>query len=355
MARRSLGIACALVALGISERAQAHGPLPSKAPILEPSEPCAVFDQSVMIHWQDCDCHIRTGTASIELHYVKDNTPTFIQGDRPPLLIQTSTTIMSGRKEYDLDNTFVWDTSHVPSGTYWIWSYVVDPPTEFGTISEIMFTKYPIIINHPPDAISPAVSITDPDSPIKFADDHFTVKYTACDPDPSAKVKLEYTLSHDGTDLHLLADDLPPYRCGDVDWIPLCIRPEGCLTFKASISDSRGMSFSSWGVYFLLITHLAPPDAGCPFGEDGPPTPTAYEDKDCAVAGAPDAAISDTEADNDGSTGRDAAGDLELSSKKGCKCSGADGDRARPSVMLLALALAHLCRSRRWRSGAPSR
>jgi hypothetical protein len=356
--RRLVAWASAALSLIAPRIGFAHGPLPSKAPVFDPAAPGVIADQCFTIRWTDFDKPIRTGTATVDLFYVRDNTTTFVQGDRPPALVHTSSVIVRGILEKDPKDLWVWNTSTIAPGAYWIWSYVNDPPAEFGTLSFVSFSPFPVTIQHHGSALPPYVVITNPDSPIRFADDHFQLKYVAVDPDHSAHVRLEWTESLDGSNLQLLADNLEPYPCAIVEWDTLCLPESPNVVLKATITDARGMSFESWSRYFLLITHLAPPDAGCALSDASLPPPTATRDPNCApVDVGTDPCIDvgiqpDAEAVPDASSAALDGGTLDGSTsapKKGCSCDTAHDHRGdRPlSALVLPIALAFARRRER--------
>jgi hypothetical protein len=304
----------------IPAAARAHGPIPSEAPLTDPMAACTTADETYTFHWYDYDRPIRTGTATVDLYFTADNCPTFSRGEIPPHLASTSTAIVRGILEKDTTDTFTWRTSTVASGSYWIWSHVDDPPAEFGTVSYVSFAPFPLTIQHPGDPKAPSIAITAPDSPFRFTDDHFPVKYAACDETGTAKVKLEYTEAQDGTGFRLIADDLPVTEMGTYEWSTPCV-PEGDVTLRATITDARGLSFTSCARFFLLVTHLIPPDGGCDLEPDG------------GVAGSDGrASASDAAGTADGGT---SAGDAPPGAgSKGCACSARPAARSDPSIAL---------------------
>lgn len=335
------GAASVVPALVAPRPAAAHGLFPSEAPLADPATGCMVVDRSVTFHWSDYDKPISTGTATVDFNYIVDNTRTFQRGEHPPDFLAASHPIVHGILEADRTDTWTWNTSTVAAGSYWIWSFVVDPPAEINTVSVIDFAPFPVTIAHPGDPVWPAVSITDPDSPFRFADENFTIKYSGCDPDHSGKIKLEYTLNADGSGLETIADGLPT---GDqsFSWDTHCV-PAGNAILKATITDGRGLTWSSWGRYVLLITHLTASDAGCVTAVDG-----GTADTGCVTSGDGDTAEAGCVTTVDGGTAD--AGGTSPRGKKSCSCQstatgqvGGDGATSGSSVtpvLLLAAALA---------------
>lgn len=248
-----------LLALAVAP-ALAHfgGQLPIAA-LSEPERTGTVVDTSYMFRWFDTDRPVMTGTSVIEFRYTSDIPPTFTQGDVP--LTLTGTVIAENILETDMTNAVVWDTTQVPTGTYWIWSWIHEPPTELNAIDIITFSPGVLTVAHPGDPVPPAVVVTKPDSAFRTADQYGDLGYSAFDPDGTGRVKLEATLKRDGTDLMLIADDLPAVADGMVRWDTADL-PQGDYTIKATITDARGMSFSAFGRFYILVTHLRRVDAG---------------------------------------------------------------------------------------------
>jgi hypothetical protein len=315
----------ALPSLLIAVSTFAHLGRPSEAIIATPEANCQTADQSFAIHWMDFDKPIPTGTATVDLFYIQEDGPTFNRGDKPDWFVGESTPIVRGILERDLTDAWTWKTSTIAPGIYWIWSYVNNPPTEFGTISYVDFSPYPIAIQHTGDPTLPSITLTTPDSPYRFTDDHYSVKYESCDPTGTGKVRLEWTETEDRTGFELLVDDLPASAMGTYEWDTLCL-PEGSLTLKATITDARGMSNTSYAKYYLLVTHLLPPDGGCGVSLDGG---TVGSDAQIIV-------------DDAGPSGRDGSiADGGTAKGKGCACTSASDSTSglRGLVLLGLLAL----------------
>src|SRR5258706_16462585 len=69
--------------------------------------------------WVDNDDLVASFDATIDFFYAPMNPPAFLPGFAPSDL--AGTPIVRGIFVWDTLNAFVWDTSAVPSGAYWIW------------------------------------------------------------------------------------------------------------------------------------------------------------------------------------------------------------------------------------------
>ncbi|MEQ9497563.1 MAG: hypothetical protein RIT81_11910 [Deltaproteobacteria bacterium] len=254
-----------LFALLAPATAWAHGADPAVAYITAPTGVGNVVDESVELLWVDADRSIPTGTATVDFYYTDRQPPTFQAGERPDDLV--GETIVTGIWEKEMPNAYTWDTTSVPAGSYLIWSQVVEPPEENMAIQIIGLSPGIVTVAHPGDPVHPAVYLTSPTSPFKFAHRSFELTWDAFDPDGTGRVRLEAMIGPDGEPL-LIADDLPPDQ-GSFVWDTSQLE-ENDWTLKATITDDRGLSFYHYSNYVLLVTHNVPeddagvPDAGTP-------------------------------------------------------------------------------------------
>lgn len=238
--------------------AWAHGADPAVAYITAPTGVGNVVDDGIELLWVDADRSIPTGTATVDFYYTNRQPPTFQSGERPDDLV--GDTIVTGIWEKEMPNEHFWDTTNVPAGSYLVWSQVVEPPEENMSIQIIGFSPGIVTVAHPGDPVHPAVYMTSPSSPFKFAHRSFELTWDAFDPDGTGRIKLEAQIGADGTPL-LIADDLPPSP-GTFTWDTSELE-ENDWILKATITDARGLSFYHFSPYVLLVTHDVPePDAG---------------------------------------------------------------------------------------------
>src|SRR5689334_643461 len=98
------------------DHARAHlGSLPL-APLVDPAGTSSIADTSFTFHWFDSNRAVATGTATVKIYYTHDIPPTFPQGVIPETLTGT---VVHEVLETDTANSFTWDTTNVPTGTYW--------------------------------------------------------------------------------------------------------------------------------------------------------------------------------------------------------------------------------------------
>lgn len=315
-------VALAGVAIGVlgvtwaalDRRASAHLGAPPLAVLNEPVGAGTIADESFTFHWFDSNRPVATGTATVNIYYTRDIPPTFSQGVIPPTL--TGTAVVTGILETDRTDAFTWDTRGVPSGTYWLWSRVVDPPNEPNQIDIITFSPGVLTVRHGSDPLAPAIVITSPNSPFRWADAQFVIEYDAFDPDGTGRVKLEAATEADLSDLFTIAEDLPASEAGQVIWDTSAL-PEADYTLRATITDARGRSFTAYARYYVLVTHITRPDAGS--GDQGATLDGRTEPGD--------AGVSATDAGSAGGGG-------------GCSAGGRGEARgARLALLLLPLAL----------------
>jgi hypothetical protein len=297
-------IAVAIAAL-FPELAFAHGGNPAEALVTVPAAAGTIADESFTITWIDADTPIPTGTATVDLHYTDRMPPTYFLGSIPDALIGTP--IVQGIPETDFPNLYVWDTTAVPAGTYWIWSRVFEPPEPVPSPVYISFSPAPLHVQHPGDPLGPSVRITRPNTDISYSDEEFELRWQAFAPNGPATLRLEAGTSLDGSDFIVIADGLAATSTGSFTWQTAELA-EGDWTIRAVITDETG-SFTAYCPYFLLITHFFPlRDAGAP---DARP-----EREDAAIAA-------------------DAGSEPpEVVAEEGCGCTAARSD---PSLLLLVL------------------
>jgi len=243
--------------------AYAHLGAPSLAPVTGPVGAKNVVDTEYVITWTDYDQSIPTGTATVDLFYTQTNPEAYYRGQLPPDL--HGDTVVKGILEKDPTNRYVWNTSTVAAGTYWIWSRVNEPAGEQNSgLSFIEFSPGVITIAHPGDPMHPAIVITRPNKPVAIATDDYLIEYEVFDPDGSGRVKLEAAPS-DEDQFTTLVDEAVTSSVVQYLWDTSSLR-SGDWKLKASISDNRGLSFVAHSRYFVTVSHLANPDGGIDAG-----------------------------------------------------------------------------------------
>ncbi len=281
-----------------------------------------VVDRSYVVSWRDTDRASITSTVTFDVHFTASMPPTWPLGVVPMGL--TGDFIAVAVPEADRTNEIVWDTSRVPSGSYFIWTLGnEDPPDTNPPLTIVAFSRGVVTVAHPGDPVHPSVILPQPDGPFTTADAAFEIEYEAFDPDGTGRVKLEATQSRNGTGLILVADGLPAMAQGKYVWDTKNV-PSADWTLKATITDARGLSFTAWSRFFLLIDHPTPlaPDAGADSGPVGP----------AADAGTPPAAA-------DGGVSRAEDGGLVTAEPSSCGCTSAAGGGPGFLMVLVVLIL----------------
>jgi hypothetical protein len=329
--RGAAGLWIALLIIPATARAHPSGG-PAVAWPLDPRGVGVQADQEFAFTWTDTNLFTPTGTITIDWFFTTQMPPTFQIGSTPPDL--RGTVIVRGIPEKDRTDRWVWNTSTVAAGSYFIWSRVNDLPTEVNSIRINAFSPGVVTIAHPGDPVYPAIFMPTPDTPFTFADSGYRVTWQAFDPDHSARIKIELMHNRDVAEARVLAQDLVATSTGSL-WVDTSSEAEGDLIFRATIEDARGLRFVSYPRYLLRVQHeVVLPDGG-------PGTPDANGGADRAMP--PDAAPADA--------GTTDAGEAKKTSG-GCGCeTTAPTDLGVVWIGLAALALS----GRRYLARASSR
>jgi hypothetical protein len=238
----------------------AHGPQrpPSAAVFQNPVGVGNFADQQYKFSWVDGEAAPVTSTTTIDIYYVSQNPPTYVVGT---LVVTPHSHLLRGDVRLnDPSNVVAWDTSNVPSGTYWLWSAVTEIPVS-NPEHLITFSPGVVSIVHPGDEAQPAVVLVPPPDaflwPVGYMLD---VDYMAFDPHGTGTITIEATQSPDGSDMRVLASGLPASMPGDstyeghFTWDTHDV-PTGRWTLRATIQDARGMTFSAYDQVFYYVNH----------------------------------------------------------------------------------------------------
>ena len=211
-----------------------------------------VVDEEFTLEWSDYDGPSPTGTVTVNWFYTNKMPRTFQPGVIPDDL--TGNVIVRGIDEADLTNRYVWNTSTVTPGSYFVWSLIDEPPEEMALLRVVAFARGVVTIAHPGDEVHPAVIISRPDSPYYLADESFRIEYEAFDPDGTATVSLEVSSATVGEDFTVLVENLPAASKGEFIWDTKELE-EGDWTIRAKITDQRGLSQLTYSRFFLRVQH----------------------------------------------------------------------------------------------------
>lgn len=288
---------------------------PSAYPI-EPSSVGTVVSSTFTLTWLDYDRPIPTGTATIDWYYATQNPKTYLIGATPEDL--EGELIVGGIAESDTANRHVWDVSNVPSGSYFVWSKVTEPPEENPLLQLYSFSQGVLTVHHAGDPVHPAVCFNKPDNPFTLVDEELPLVLEAFDPDGTGRLTLEL-FSRDTPEVMIpvFADRPSAPRIEE----PLDTREleEGDYGMRLSLIDGRGLGFAAYSRWFFRVSHrLVEADAGTrEAGSDA-----GLPDRDAGIVGDAGAADGGTEVDPDG-----------------CACAEVPRSRVVPSHFALVLLL----------------
>jgi hypothetical protein len=304
-----------LPCVALSSNAWAHSGNPAVAFLQTPVTCNATVAAGglVPIRWLDSDVVISTGTATVDLWATQTMPETFPQGVVPEALMADAMAVASGIREADRNNVHWWDTTNVPSGTYFIFSTVNEPSIEM-SVKIVTFSPGTLTVVRPGDVLEPSILVVKPDSPFRFADENYVLEWCSRDPYKDGRVKIEVKASRTSETTDLLATDLPAN--GTLSWNTRCLYEENYAIKVTVTSTTTGTEHEAWGRYFLFVSHpFAPRDAG-------------GLNQGCMPDGGFDDAGPDAGVDVD-------AGILEEMGGEGCDCSSASP--AAPGLFALCL------------------
>lgn len=244
----------------------AHGGVDASAFILDPGEPGVVADTSFTFRWADAsDAGTATASTTHSFFYTTRIPPPWAVFADPVGL--EGIPIVEDVPESDPANQFTWNTATVAAGAYWIWSQAKDPDVLIAS-QTIVFSPYPVVVAHPGDAVHPSVNLRTPDGPSAFAEaDRYEVEYAVFDPDASARVTLERALEGEEGFMPVRMLDPAETRVtlDTSDWA------QGDWVLRARLEDGRGLEFTAFARFPLLVARAAPRDAGTGFDAETVP------------------------------------------------------------------------------------
>jgi hypothetical protein len=259
MSRRA-GLATVLLAaaVSISTPAFAHSGrrASTTAELTRPASVGEVVDDLYIFSWIDEDATVASEAATIDFYYTDQNPPVYRPGTIPPEL--HGTPIVRGVRVHDKENSYAWDTSHVPAGSYWIWSVVNEPDSATLSKRMIHFSPGVVTIAHDGDPIAPAVVLSPPDNPYRWpATTKLDIGYDAFDPDETGQVTIEAIFATDmrpSAPMLMLARELPATPHGQFEWDTSELA-EGDWVLRVTMTDARGMTFSAYDRHYRFVNH----------------------------------------------------------------------------------------------------
>ena len=162
-----------------------------------------------------------------------------------------------GRNAWNLpedgDNYYIWDTSEIPAGDYYIYALIWD------NINEIVYdvSEGPVTINHeiPPENVEPFIEITEPDGDDDVVNKAFTIEWEDYDTDSDAFISLYYDINSSGYKGTLIVDLIS--EDGKLDeflWDTTPI-PDGKYYIYAIIADPYETVNSAYSYGPITIDH----------------------------------------------------------------------------------------------------
>lgn len=219
--------------------------VPTTAWFTEPEGVGIVVDESFAFAWTDYDDTADTEHTTIDFYFTPAMPPTYRIGTVPSQL--DGTPIVKSVPELDPTNRHVWNTTEVPSGSYFLFSIAHDNP-----FTMVVFARGVVTVAHEGDPIHPAIFVTEPDVDREaIARGHAVIRWLAFDPDESGRVRIEVTRRPDGSDLVTLAEDLDP-SIGRFVWMTDGFEP-GEWMVRATLEDGRGLVHQAWSRSFVQI------------------------------------------------------------------------------------------------------
>jgi hypothetical protein len=211
---------------------------PNLAPaisIIEPDGIADLTDTFYTIKWIDDD---PDDNATINLYYcveLSDN-PIPIPG-------------ASDLREDDVNDTFIWDTINVNSGTYFIKAKIDD-----GVNPEVWaFSSGKVTINH-----SPIITITAPNLNNNIADESFEITWTDHDDEENAIISVYYDTDDLGNDGTLITSNIEEDNSLDSFFWNTTNIPDGHYYIYAEIDDGINPIYTNYSIVPLTIHHKMP-------------------------------------------------------------------------------------------------
>ncbi len=260
------------------------GGVPTQARFETPAGVGMVGDQGFEVVWTDGDID---PTGLFDFYFQPSNVPPLAPLTSPafvgmPIAGAQDVMIM------DVANRFTWDTSGVPSGSYFLYEITEDPPL----MPLYGISSGPVTVRHPGDPLWPAVVVIQPDGIGDITGTAFAIQWLASGEGPlTANVEWAKT-DGDGT-LVPLATDHPMLDNGDgtasgcLLW-DLSSTPQGYYYLRIEVSDQGGRTHAAYSPATVVVYRdpsgpdagpapmcaELPPDAGTTGGDDvgGPKT-----------------------------------------------------------------------------------
>ncbi len=222
-----------------------HTPPVNDLPFIQIMEPDGEGDDAnteYMISWIDSDAD---NDASISLYY--DSDAAGFDG----------TLITSGVSEDEHGNSgvYIWNTSQIPEGEYWIHASIADEVAQ-----ALNYSSGPITIDHSSTSNEPpSFQIIEPDGQGDFANKEFTIMWIDSDPDDDATISLYYDTDNSGFDgvpiISGLSEDADG-NSGIYNWYTTDI-PEGEYHIYGICDDGNNEAVKRYSNFPVTVNHTA--------------------------------------------------------------------------------------------------
>ncbi len=213
-------------------------------PVIDISEPDGETDYAnteYMIIWTDSDTN---DDAAISLYYDSDFTG------------YDGTIIVSDISENEHGNSgvYIWNTSSILEGEYWIYAKITDGSTEvyYNYSTGALSINHSSTLNTPP-----SFTITEPDGENDYADFEFTILWMDSDPDNDAAISLYYDIDDTGYDGVPIVEGISEDAHGNLgfySWTTSDIS-EGKYYLYGVCDDGTNEDVKAYGKFPLIINH----------------------------------------------------------------------------------------------------
>lgn len=251
------------------------GGVPTQARFDTPDGIGMVGDQTFEVTWTDGDID---PTGLFDFFYQPSNVPP-LAPLTSPAFVGTAIPEAQDVTIMDATNRFTWNTSAIPSGSYYVYEITEDPPL----MPLYGITAGPVTIRHPGDPLFPAVIVTQPDGIGDITGASFAIEWLAGGEGPFTATIQWAKTDGDGTLVDLVSD-VPMLDNGDGTasgchlW-DLSSMPQGYYYLLITVTDPGGRTHASYSPATVVVYRD-------PSGPDAGPAPMCEP-----VGGTPDAGM----------------------------------------------------------------
>ena len=235
------------------------GGIPTKAEFVTPVNVGDVSDASFALTWTDNEQDM---TGKLNFYYQPSNAR---PGALPTSTDFAGDPIVGDVAILDPTNTYAWDTSAVPSGSYFAYEITRDEPL----MPLVAVAKRPFTIQHPGDPRFPAVVVSKPDGIGDTQARRFAVKWQA-----AGEGALTATIRAQDKDAETPFEELASNVAmrdlggglyeGCWEW-NVELMPQANYTIQVEVANEGGQTHSSFGAFPVVVARDAShPETGEP-------------------------------------------------------------------------------------------